>query len=104
VTPDFTFNVAFNGLLIPGAGVLAFLTVRRVLGLPGSRLRKTITAIVLFPTVLFWLSTFVLGAFDDFGHPLIEIESYLRLMQITFLLMLLLFYIYTTRPHGDDRK
>jgi len=98
------FNIIFNGLMIPGSLVLAYKTVRRVLELPGSRLRRGFTAVVLFLTVLFWLSTFVFGAFDDFDHPLIQIESYLRVMQVTFLLMLLLFYLYATRPAGDDRK
>jgi hypothetical protein len=98
MTADFLFNVVFNGLMIPGAFLLAYKTVRRVLDLPGSRFRKVITAVVLFLTVLFWLSTFVFGAFDDFDHPLIQIETYMRVMQVTFLLMLLLFYIYMSRP------
>lgn len=99
---EFIFNVVFNGLLIPGATLLAYKTVRRVLALPGSRLRRTVTAVVLFLTVIFWLATFVLGAFDDFDHPLLEIKLYVFVMKFTFLLMLLLFYIYVTRPHADD--
>lgn len=97
------FNIAFNGLMIPGSIALAYRTVKRVLELPGSRARKVVTAVVLFLTVLFWLSTFVFGAFDDFDHPLIKIDSYLRIMQVTFLLMLLLFYIYATRPHDAGK-
>jgi hypothetical protein len=96
--------VVFNGSLIPGSLVLAYKIVRRVLDLPGSRLRRAIMAVVLFLTVLFWLATFVLGAFYDFDHPLIQIEAYGRVMQITFLLMLVLFYLYVTRPHGDGEK
>ena len=98
---EFLFNIIFNALMISGALVLAYKAVRRVLDLPGSRFRKSVTAVVLFLTVLFWLSTFVFGAFDDFDHPLINIETYLRIMQVTFLLMLLLFYICTKRPPAD---
>lgn len=101
-TAEFIFTIIYNAGLIIGSVYMAVFTVNRVLKLPGSRFRKVVTTVVLFLTVLGWLATFVLGAFDDFDYGLIDIEKYLRVMQVTLLLMILLFYIYTTRPADKD--
>lgn len=99
---EFIFTIVYNAVLIVGSIYLAIRTVNRVLKLHGSKTRKVVTSAVLFLTVLGWIATFVLGAFDDFDYPIIHIETYLRVMQVTLLLIILLFYIYVTRPPDTD--
>lgn len=101
-TAELIFTIIYNVGLIGGSIYMAVFTVNRVLKLGGSKFRKVVTAGVLFLCVLGWLATFILGAFDDFDHGLIDIEHYLRVMQVTLLLMIVLFYIYATRKPEDD--
>lgn len=97
-TGETLFNIVFNAGLIGPALFFAHRTVKKVLQLPGSRSRKVVMAVVLFATVLTWLSSFVFGAFDDFNLPLITIETNLKIMQVSLLLIFLLLYLYVTRP------
>lgn len=101
---EFAFTIIYNAGLIIGSIYMAVFTVNRVLNLKGSRFRRVVTAVVLFPTVLGWLATFILGAFDDFDHALITIDHYLRVMQVTLILLIVLFYIWNARPSDPDDK
>jgi hypothetical protein len=98
------FTIIYNVVLVGASIFLAVKTVSIVLKLRGSMTRRVITAVVLFLTVLGWVGTAVLGAFDDFDFPLIKDVIYMRLMQVTLLLIVALFYLYASKPPETEKS